>query len=214
MDTSADFSSPTYDFLAGNGANLPNPTDEEYAYRLFAIAQRLWDSHALSHIIGNSRIGDNRGLATAMSEFLPERFKVLENARAVELHRSGSYVGGNVIVGGVRERIFLGYDTKGPLWLRTTERVWDHRDPNSKSGPLSCEELNVAGMARMFSDKNWATPFPEQLLEWLATLVELVCESREAKLLVMRRQHSLLLADLDRFHAAAIEPRKPSGFEG
>jgi hypothetical protein len=213
VDTSYDFNSPTYDFLSGVGINLPNPTNEEYAHRLFVIAHRLWYSGALSYVIGNSRIQDEYHLGPAMKEFLPQRFGELKNARAVELKRLNSEAGGFHYENGVCTRIYLGYSRDGILWFSTTEWDWDWRKPDSKKGPLSCVELDVDSLAELFSTVDWATPFPHHLLDYLLDLVRQERAERKRKFLLIDKQLSLLEHDAKLF-ATSILQRRSSGIEG
>ena len=214
MDTSSDFSSPTYDFLSGIGMNFPNPTNEEYAYRLFAIAHRLWHSGALSYIIGNSRIRDEYHLGPAMEKFLPERFEQLKSARAIELKERYSQAGGFNYEDGVCTRIYFGYSRDGVLWFSTTEWHWDWRKPDSKKGPLSCVELDVDSLARLFSTVDWGVPSPHHLLEHLLDRAREERKERERKLLLVDKQIGLLERDAELFAASIQTPRRSSGFEG
>jgi hypothetical protein len=193
------------------GINLPNPTNEEYAHRLFAIAHRLWYTRALSYVIGNSRIEDEYHLGPAMEKFLPERFEELKNARAVELKKLRSQAGGFTRKDGVCTRIYLGYSRDGILWFSTTEWDWDWREPDSKKGPLSCVELDVDLLAELFSTVDWATPSPHHLLDYLLDLVREERAERERKFLLVDEQLGMLERDAKLF-AASILQRRSSGF--
>ena len=85
MATSRDFSSPTYDFMIGNGLNMPTPIVEASAHLLIRTAEELWYSGVLRDFVGDNPIMsgmENCQLKAALEAIAPERCAQLQRAKA------------------------------------------------------------------------------------------------------------------------------------
>lgn len=198
VDTSRDYSSPTYDFLSGNGINLPKPTSEEYARRLFAIAERLWDSGVLNSVIGNRTVKDNSKLREAMERFMPEQYEELKTVRVVELKSPVRGEEGYSLDSKVRSRIYLGYSKHDLFWLHTTEWAW------RSIGPISCTILDLPSLIEIFQKSN--RQLPHTLLRWLNAMLYSELNRQKTKLDTIQEQFWRLCRDVELFGTANSAP--------
>jgi hypothetical protein len=207
MDTSSDFSSPTYDFLIGRGLNLPVPTAEEMARLLIRIGESLRHNNTLHDIVGNRPIvsssGENYALERAMERFMPERLAELQRARTREVYGHERY-GDDTGFG-----FYLGYDGHEVLWFWVKDYYW--RSPNQ--GPIECIELDAESMTEVLSRFEWAMGPGWFVLEGLVKLAKKEVEAKRERLQKLESQATLLEHTLKLVRATHETLPAPVGLE-
>lgn len=201
----------TLDFLLGEAGDLPKPTAEQYAKKIFDISKRLSQSGVLILMTQHSWLGrtlkETYTLAKAMETLLPERYELLDgqSSRFISMSDpSSEYHRVYTTEEGLDYCVFLGTSrNREPLWFLVTE--WNHRK-TSERGVVSCVELDVSSMADMIASISNATPLAMTIVERLLWFAKDIAHEYKARLEEILRQQTLLHVDQSRLRVVSFGP--------
>ena len=209
MDTSFDQTSPTLDFMLGNGINLPKPTDEDMARLLFATVVNLHEQGYLADIIGNHPVdaSENHRLDWALRTEQNAHMSYLRKYRAKEIR---STVWNSPLEPWItleENYLYLTCSPNHAAWVLLTESV---------GKPIVVSQLTAESMAKFFVDyRDWAQHIGLHILNKLYQLTIEQADRWEEKVRRMKKCTTALEDMNERVRSAFTEPRTSgTGFEG
>lgn len=224
MDASRNFSSPTVDFVLGNGASIPTPTLGDLLEILHAAGRQLRKDGLLEHVIGNRNVFGTSSEVWDLKEGItkayhngrnnaPEAYS--ERLRARKIYASGSHTHHSVLNYHpyLEEAIFLGYDRGDFMWLWLVKHC-SHSDSN---GPAYCYDLTSPGgrMAFEESDMPRGTQFGMSVLLSLDKILKDEVKERRERLTRLEAGSITISNMIDRFGSTLTKPRiSGDGIEG
>lgn len=223
MDTSRNFSSPTVDFVIGDGTHVPTPTMSDLVEILHAIGERLRKDGVLDHVIGNRNVFSSNLEVWDLREGLTRAYRNGRNdadptysdrLRARKIYSGGSH--SHSILNNrpyLREALYLGYDHGDFMWFWLVE----HCSDSSLTGPVYCYDLKSAGARMAFeeSDIPRGKYFGMSVLQSLDKILKDEVKERRHRLTKLEAGSTIVDHMIDRFGSAMQEPRTSGdGFEG
>jgi hypothetical protein len=181
MDTSRDYSSPTYDFVMGKGVNLPRPSYHDYSHIIMGVGEKIESNGLLNDVIGYRTVDTDSHLKKAIEQLAPADATDDESpygklrARSIFSLDHGSGERHTVI------KFYLGTLKSQLTWIFL--HAYDSQ--SSRSGEIiTCTMPDARGMAKLFFDYQYLAEgkIAQLVLHGLKSNVDLEVKRRHEKL--------------------------------